>query len=148
MCSLVFREDRSEFLLDVRWIWFCIFVCAHEVESREQCGFDALFLHVVCNHVGAHHLALCHDVLFLEAGEELFGERAQILEFLEQEGTCGLFPLFGRVEFLDVLHVFLFEFVDYLVSAFGILFVEIVRDLQERVCRSRHGREHYEHLFA
>ena len=148
LCTLVLLKYGSQLLLDVGWVWLRVLVGAHEVECREQCGVDALLLHVVGNHVGAHYLTLSYDALLLKAGEELFGERAQILEHVGEESACGVFPLLCGVEFLNVLHIFLLKLVDDLVSSLGILLVEIVGNLDKRVGCSRHGGEDDEHRLA
>ena len=129
-------------------VWLCVLVCAHEVEGIEQNGLHATFLKIVHNHVGADNLALCHDALFLEACEEILGERAQELELRLQELACLLLVFVGREQFLYMLHVFLLQVVDNLVSALRVLLVQIVADFNEGVGSTAHGGEHNESLLT
>ena len=131
LLALVLLHDVSEFLLDVLWVGFSVLVCAHEVECIEQNGLDALFLHVVYHHVGAHNLTLCHDAFLLKGSEEVFCERAQVIEFATEELAGGFLHLLSGVEIFHMLHVFFLQVVDYFVGSLWILLVEIVRDLNE-----------------
>ena len=148
LLSLVLLHDGSQLFLDVDGVGLGVLVSTHEVESVEQYSLDALFLHIVYHHVGRHHLALCHDGLFLERGENFLGERAQIVELVLQEVAGGLFGIILGEELIYVLHVLRLQSVDNLVGAVGILFVEIVRDFHQRVGGSRHSREYNEYRLA
>ena len=126
LCSLVLLHQSGQLFLDIHRIGLGIFVGTHKVESVEQYGLDADLVHVVNHHVGRDDLALSHDALLLEAGEQLFGERTQIVELALQKLACSGLGLRLGVEFVYVLVVLLLQAVDNLVSAIGVLLIEIV----------------------
>ena len=126
LVALVLGHDGCELFFYILCVGLSVLVGAHEVESREKCGLDALFLKVVEHHVRAHDLALCHDALLLEAGEDVFGEGTHVLELFSQK-FASLFFIFVRgIELFHMLHIFLFQRVDYLIGSVGVLLVEIV----------------------
>ena len=122
----LFLQNGRQLVLDVDGVWLGILVGAHEVERVQQHHVDALLLHVVRHEVGRDHLALCHDALLLKAREQFFGEGAQVLKFVMKEFVRHLLVLLRVVEFLNVAQVLLFQSVDHLVGAVGVLLVEIV----------------------
>ena len=148
LCTLVLLDDGLKLFLDVDGIGFGVLVGAHEVECVQQHGVDALFLHVVGNHVGRHHFTLRYDALLFKAGEEFLGERAQIVEFVLKEVACCLLGFLGGVEFFNMPVVLLFQAVDDLVGTVGVLLVEVIGNLNKRVGRSRHGRQYYKHWVS
>ena len=85
-----------------------------------------MLLKIVCHHIGAHYLALSHDVLLLKACKQVLGERTQIVEFRSKEFLGTLLVFVCGVEFLHMSHIFSFEIVDYIISSIRILLVEIV----------------------
>ena len=126
LCSLVLLHKSSKFLLDVNRIGLGILIGTHKVESVEQNGLDADLVHVVNHHVGRDNLALSHDALLLERSKELLGERTQVVELALQELACSGLGLGFGVQLVNVLVVLLLQAVDNLVSAIGVLLIEIV----------------------
>ncbi|CDB84049.1 unknown [Bacteroides clarus CAG:160] len=59
-----------------------------------------------------------------------------------------LFIFGSGIELINVLAVFRFQPVDNLVSTFRILLVQIVRNLNQCVCGTRHGRENHNLTFT
>ena len=126
LSTLVLLDQWLQLLLDVDGIGLGILVCTHEVERVQQHGVDALLLHVVHNHVGRDDLALSHDALLLKRGEQLLGERTEIVELPTQELAGSSLRLFLLIQLLNVLGVFLLQTVDHFIRAIRILLVEIV----------------------
>ena len=139
LSTLVLLHQCSQLLLDVNRIGLCVLVSTHKVERVEQHGLDANLVHVVNHHVGRDNLALSHDALLLEAGKQLLGERTQVVELALQELACSGLGLVLGIKLVNVLVVLLLQAVDNLVSAIGVLLIEIIRDLYKRVCGARHS---------
>ena len=148
LCTLILLEDGIQLFPDVHRIGLRVFVGAHEIQGIQQHGLDTNLLHVIHHHIGRHHLALCHDALLFETGEQFLGERAQIVELSLQEFTSGLLGFILGVEFLYVTQILLLQTVDYLIGAIWILLVEIIRNLYKRVGSARHGGEHDKDGFS
>ena len=119
-------HQRSQLLLDIYRIGLGILIGTHKVECVQQYGLDTNLVHVVNHHVGRHHLALSHDALLLERSKELLGERTQVVELALQKLACSGLGLGLGVQLVNVLVVLLLQAVDNLVSAIGVLLIEIV----------------------
>ena len=102
---------------------------------------NTLFLQIVYHHVGTHDLTLRNNALLFERCKKIFGKRTKIFEFAYQE-LAGLRLVFiRRIQLVYMLHVFLFQCVNYLIGAFRILLVEIIGYLYQRVGSAGHGRQ-------
>ena len=137
-----------EMLLDIMCVRLSILVSTHEVEGINKQSLYANLLEIIDHHIGADYLALSNDNSLFETCEYIFGETTKITELVSKKLASGLLHFLSGIELINVLHIFLFEGVDDLISSVRVFLVEVIAHLNERVCRSRHSREHYECRFS
>ena len=120
-------------LLDIDRIRLCVLIRAHIIQSGNQHGVYATLIEVKIHHAGRDLFALCQDYLLLEEGEKILREGTNIFEMMLDEFFGLLLILLCAIELFHMTHVFHGQFVDDLVRTVWILFVEVVRDLYQRV---------------
>ena len=137
-----------QFLADVRQVRFTVFVRAHVFQCRNQYRLHALFAQIVCHHVCRDDFSLCQDDLFFKKRKYVFRVRTNVIKNRFYEIQCFLFIFFGRIQLINVLFIFRFQSIDDFICTFWIFLVQIIRNFNQCVRCTRHGRQDYNFLFA
>ena len=118
-------ENVFKMLFDVVQVGFAVFIDHHVVERGNERGFDALFLQVSDDHVGAHQFALREDFFFKLGRIVAAHHREQVVERAEQELHCALRKLGLGVEVAHVLFVDVAQAVDANVCRLAVVLFKI-----------------------
>ena len=141
LIPLILCHQSREMLSDICRIGFRIFICSHEVERIQQNCSCALLVQVIDNHIRADDLSLRNHLFLFKRSEQIFGERAQIFEFISYKFARFLLVFIRGIKLFDVLDIFFFQCVDHLISSFRIPFIKIISGFYQRICCTRHGRK-------
>ena len=134
-------DKRKKMLAYVAEVGLTVYRKAHEIKRIEQLDIIALLLHVYCYHVGRDNLSLSNNLFLQFIVQRLECKVAKMGEYSIHLLCCSLGTGLCPVEVLYCLHVLRQQICRMLAGSVHITVTEIVSELYERICCSRHCRK-------